>query len=220
MEISSIAAKAALFSTTFVLLATSLPASAAKYQQKSYPQIYGGLSAAALDLIADGNGLATSRFHPINLEANLGYKFNHYFAIEGKYGTGLDHDTNSGTASSLPVSIRMEQKNTWGAYLKGILPLGGIFVRGGGDNLTLYGLVGYGHGKTAYQIQPKVGTGTVHGHAYDGGLSYGGGLMIKMSRDWAIKAEYLHVYKQDEIPFDGSDVSQVSLGVNYFWSCR
>lgn len=209
-----------------VLLIASGPASAGYYSSNdgmTYPQIYGGLSVGMTGFDVSGrykgNELNTPSMDLIDGTANIGFKFNPYFAIEGRYGAGLESAQEKGRLGLSHVSVEMKQKHIAGIYARGILPIGGIFTHKGRDNVTLYALLGHAGGKLSHNITDRDGFGGIKGSSRNSGFSYGGGLTVKMNPSWGLKFEYLQLYKDKNVPVEGNKIEQISIGLNYYWSC-
>jgi len=111
---------------------------------------------------------------PLMLQAQVGYFFNDYFAVEGRYGTSIQRSGSlniDGLASAL---------------LKGNVPVT--------DQLSMYGLLGY---SSVTIDQQNVGSST------QGGTSFGIGMHYALSSDTAMTFEFLNNLSSDEARLNG-----------------
>lgn len=111
---------------------------------------------------------------PLMLQAQLGYFFNDYFAVEGRYGTSIQR-SNGLNVDSLASAL-----------LKGNVPVT--------NQLSMYGLLGY---SSVTIDQQSVGSST------QGGASFGLGMHYALSSDTAVTFEFLNNLNSDEARLNG-----------------
>jgi hypothetical protein len=111
---------------------------------------------------------------PLMIQAQLGYFFNDYFAVEGRYGTSIQR------------SGGLNVDSLASALLKGNVPVT--------DQLSMYGLLGY---SSVTIDQQNVGSGT------HGGASFGLGMHYALSSDTALTFEFLNNLNSDNARLNG-----------------
>ncbi|WP_418641886.1 porin family protein [Vibrio chaetopteri] len=117
---------------------------------------------------------ASADASPLMIQAQLGYFFNDYFAVEGRYGTSIQR------------SGGLNVDNLASALLKGNVPVT--------DQLSMYGLLGY---SSVTIDQQNVGSGT------HGGTSFGLGMHYALSSDTALTFEFLNNLNSDNARLNG-----------------
>lgn len=131
----------------------------------------------------DESGFET--VNPTALAVRVGAEVNPNLAIEGRLGVGLAEDTVSG--------IDLEIDNFYGAYVRGLLPLGTV---------TPYGLLGWTKGKAT------ASAGSVSVSESDSDLSYAVGVDAWLSKTVALNAEIGRLLKGD-----GYKIDALSFGI-------
>jgi len=123
-----------------------------------------------------------------------GYKFNSYFAVEGRYWFGLDDVTVAGSADVI------DAPDAWGIYAKPMYPVT--------EELDIYGLVGYAD----VELNPA---DTLNGRNTDG-FSWGLGASYEITESISVFADYVALIN-DTIAFQDVDVETVNVGVSYLF---
>lgn len=140
-----------------------------------------------------------------NVMLQVGYQFNQYFAVEGRYTVSvgdfsLTHNHDHGLKEDADIDL-----SNIAIYLKPIYPIG---------NLSLYGLLGYGQIDREFNAEPH--------HTWDGsGFQWGAGLQYAVMDNLLIFADYTLWYDEDGEPHDrlprllDTDFSAISIGLTY-----
>ncbi len=140
-----------------------------------------------------------------NVLLQVGYQFNQYFAIEGRYTVSagdfsLTHNHLSGVEEDSDIDL-----SNVAIYLKPIYPIG---------DFSIYGLLGYGEIEREFNKEPY--------HTWDGsGFQWGAGLQYTFMDNFMIFADYTLLYDEENEPHDSiprlidTDFSIVSIGVSY-----
>lgn len=126
---------------------------------------------------------------PTAIAFRLGKELTPNFAVEGRFGTGLSDDAV--TVSGVRVAVEVE--SFYGAYARGILPLGAV---------SLYGLLGYTKG----EITARAGAVSVS--ADDSDITLGLGADINLSKNSAINLEIAQL-------LEGTGYEANSMSVGY-----
>lgn len=150
--------------------------------------LYIGVNYASVDY--EETGFPT--VSPTAIAFRIGNELNKNVAVEARLGTGLSDDTV--TVSG--VGIAVEVDNFFGAYVRGILPLGRI---------SPYGLIGYTKG----EVTARVGNISVSDD--DSDFSYGLGADFNLNKTSAINVEWAKL-------FSGADFDVYALSVGYKYS--
>ncbi len=120
-----------------------------------------------------------------------GYKFNSYFAVEGRYWFGLDDVTVAGFADVI------DAPDAWGIYAKPIYPVT--------DSLDIYGLAGYAdvdlNGFTDRNTD---------------GFSWGLGASYEITETFSVFADYVALV-DDTIAFRDVNIETINVGVSYLF---
>jgi opacity protein-like surface antigen len=148
--------------------------------------LYAGALISRLTYSEDG----LSDLNPTAIGFKLGTQINPNFAVEARLGTGLSEDTIDGT------DIDLELDNFIGVYGKGIFPLS--------ESVSLYGLVGYTHGK----LTASNSIGSVSDS--DSDFSFGFGADFALSKSASIGVEWARLFEGD-----GYEVDGLSVGVSF-----
>jgi len=155
--------------------------------------IYIGLAYSYMSHDIDYAGLGTRAemdFNGVILE--LGYQFNEYVSVEGRYATTIGDDIDDIASSS--------EATGWGLFVKPMLPLS--------ERATVYGLLGYSKTDTSNTLD-------ITGVDFDeDGLSWGGGFALDMNEDFTVFGEYVRWYDDTVGGYDHV-VDGFSLGVTY-----
>ena len=125
-------------------------------------------------------------FSSVMLQA--GYKFNSYFAVEGRYWFGLD-DVDLGTVANPDV---VDAPDAWGIYAKPMFPVT--------EDLDIYGLVGYAD--VSFEEED-----------FDG-FSWGLGLSYEITESFAVFADYVALTDETNA-FEDFNVETYNVGVTY-----
>lgn len=123
----------------------------------------------------------------------VGYQYNKYIAVEGRYWYGLSDVTQNMTGQT-EVDVSGDY-SAWGVYLKPMYPLG---------DLNVYGLLGYASvildGDNGFNWETD-------------GLSWGVGLQYAFTDNLSVFADYIMMGEADEYTLNGVDgaVSDISI---------
>jgi len=122
----------------------------------------------------------------------IGYKFNPYIAVEGRYWFGIDDVT----LPAYPDAI--DAPNTWGMYVKPIYPVT--------DTFDIYALLGY------------AGVDTSLNKVDD--FSWGLGVSYAFTKSVLMFVDYVSLYNDDRDINDGVvnkeyEIDTINLGVTY-----
>lgn len=123
----------------------------------------------------DANIGANTSWDDLGLNANVGYLFNRYFAVEGgfTYSPGYTYNTAGTTFNS--------NYYMFDGAAKGILPLSDMF--------SLYGKLGvaYNDYTSSWNGCPGCGTPTYYGSNF--GVLFGAGAQFNLARHWSLNLE-------------------------------
>ena len=111
----------------------------------------------------------------------VGYQYNQYIALEGRYSFGFNTDYDPGTTGNLSGDYDGDF-SSWGLYLKPIYPMG---------DFAIYGLLGYG-GVMLDNLE--------QGDAYESGFQWGLGVSYAFTDTVSVFADYISLY--DDTGFD------------------
>lgn len=140
-----------------------------------------------------------------NLLLQVGYQFNQYFAVEGRYtfsvgDHSLTHNFEGGREEDVDIGI-----SNLAIYLKPMYPIG---------DFSLYGLLGYGKIEREFNVAPT--------HEWDGsGFQWGAGFQYTVMDNVSIFADYTLWYDEDGEPHEriprllDTDFSVVGVGISY-----
>ncbi len=158
------------------LLAASLSVISVPAFAQNESGSYVGVGYAALDYEISGAEFSTPA-----MIINGGYKFNPYFALEGRLGLGLDDDTIGG--------LTAEIDNYFGGFVRVGYPVHQL--------LNPYAMLGYGQSKVS--ISNASASTSISDD--DSDFAYGIGASIGFSDSVFAKIEYMNYY--DENPGTG-----------------
>lgn len=128
-------------------------------------------------------------YHSIMI--NLGYKFNPYIAIEGRYnGSFDDNDMDDYTENS--------DVTAWSFFVKPMYPLA--------PEMDIYGLLGYS--------QTEANNDSKATSVDEGSFSWGAGGSYAMTEDFSLFAEYTQFYNDTLNGFDHV-IDSFNIGVFY-----
>jgi len=153
----------------------------------------------------DGTIVKDTDSNANNILLQVGYQFNQYFALEGRYTFSagdftLTHNHLGGFEEDADIDL-----SNIAIYLKPIYPIG---------DLSVYGLLGYGKIEREFNAEPH--------HTWDGsGFQWGAGLQYTVMDNFIIFADYTLWYdKENEVHESiprllDTDFSVMSVGVSY-----
>ena len=150
--------------------------------------LYGGAFVSRVTYAEDGLDDA----NPTAIGVKIGASISKNFAVEARLGTGLSDDSVS--VLGVPVSIKVD--NFYGVYGRGILPLS--------DQASIYGLLGYTHGK----LKGDFTGGSVS--ISDSDVSYGIGGDFAVTPTVSLNVEWARLFKGDDFKVDG-----LTFGVSF-----
>ena len=139
---------------------------------------------------------------------DLGYKFNDYIAVEGRYWIGVNSDASlfHDGQDWAPVDT---DSDAWGIYVKPMYPVT--------DAFDIYGLLGYGSATLN-------DNGTFNGDVE--GISWGVGASYAFTDNWSVFVDYV-AFTEDTLTnnaitaaFDDTsnydhDFDTLNIGINY-----
>ncbi len=129
----------------------------------------------------------------------VGYKFNPYIAVEGRYGMTFGNPD----ASDAPI-IGDSDITVWSIYVKPIYPVAPEF--------DIYALLGYASANVTGNI---LYNGTVTSFDVDeSGFSWGVGGVYAITEEFSVFADYLLFHDESSTYFD-EVLDSFSLGVTY-----
>jgi len=140
-----------------------------------------------------------------NAMLQVGYQFNPYLALEGRYTTSvgdfsLTHQHLNGFEEDADIDL-----SHMGIYLKPMYPVG---------DFSVYGLLGYGKIEREFNTEPH--------HSWDGsGFQWGAGLQYAINDSILIFADFVRWYDEEGEPHDrlprllDTDFSVMSVGLSY-----
>jgi opacity protein-like surface antigen len=134
------------------------------------------------------------------LMLQVGYQYNDYLAVEGRYAFGLggsEYDTgNLANGGEYDGDV-----STWGVYVKPMYPIG---------DFNLYALLGYGE---------VMLSDLEAGDAVEGGFHWGLGAGYAVTQNFSIFVDYLSLYDDTGFDYraknDAIDSNAWTLGVSY-----
>lgn len=135
-------------------------------------------------------------FYPLGLGFKAGVEVCPYFAAEARYASGVKSDD----ASFMGFNVNLSLDYLYGAYAKGILPLGPA---------SPYVLVGYTHGKETEKVK-AIGLSE---SASAGGFSYGVGVDVPITKAVSLNAEWARLIKGTDAGGVGFKIEQMSVGI-------
>ncbi len=145
---------------------------------------YAGVGVSGMSL---RNDLSDEEFSTMGVMLQIGYQFNPYFAVEGRYTHSVgDVKYDRGITSNPNYSAYPTDFTNVGIYLKPTISL---------DNLVLYGLLGYGEVKLT-----NIPLGPGSADRAESGFQWGVGAEYRVSKDISIFVDYVRFY--DDKGFD------------------
>ncbi len=145
----------------------------------AYGSVYGGFSASYTNAeYSYSNTSNSAQGHPILLQGQLGYFFNDYAAVEGRYGT------------SIKRSGGLVAENLFSVFVKGNLPIT--------SQVALYALTGYSSAKLDQQQL---------GGSSENGVSFGLGAHYAFGKQTAVTIEYVNYFSNDTAKLGGFNIS-------------
>lgn len=169
-KVSAIIAGVALF--------TAINAQAEFY--KSKPYVGGNLSGTSLSVSGGPDDLSL-----LSGYARFGSRFDDYFSLEWRIGTGLQDDDVDISGSKTDVSLDL----FYGAYVLGGFPVTEYFYP--------YALIGYTQAEL--ELNDRLFTADYEEHDF----SFGIGVNFDVSNQFAINLEYLQYIKENGVELSG-----------------
>ena len=105
---------------------------------------------------------------------DLGYKFNDYIAVEGRYWIGINSDSDNILHDGNQYDPLDTDSDAWGIYVKPMYPVT--------DSFDIYGLLGYG--------SASLNDTSAFGDDVDG-ISWGVGASYAFSDSWSLFVDYV-----------------------------
>jgi len=128
----------------------------------------------------------------------VGYNINSNFAIEGRLGTGLDDDTQF-LAEFSGTDVTFEVDSIVGIYGRGRLDLS--------ERFSVYGVLGASQVKATVSLS---GLPDAENTETESSASYGLGVDMAFSKQWALNVEVIRY-----LDHDNYDLDIASAGVTY-----
>ena len=149
----------------------------------------------------------------------MGYKFNSYVAIEGRYWFGLDSTVDAIGSVIDGESYGDVGINAWGIYVKPMYPVT--------DALDIYALLGYGAASVNYSGYSSYYDTFISGRSdsFDG-FSWGLGASYSFTDNVSIFVDYTSIYNDDTSlgntltrtdREEDTELSTVNFGVSYMF---
>ena len=161
-------------------------------EESSY---YIGMGVGGITL---NNDSSNEEFTSTQLMLQMGYQYNKYIAVEGRYAFGFNTDYEVGTTP--PVTSYGDISN-WGIYLKPMYPIG---------DFSVYALLGYGG-----VILDKINDGD----AYENGFQWGLGAQYAITQNISVFIDYVSLYNDTGFDYiaryDDIDSDVWTLGMSY-----
>lgn len=154
---------------------------------------YGGLEYGQYDL--SFGGLSAE---PEGIRARVGYRWSEHFAVEAFYGLGAKEDERKVNG----VDVDVDLNDTYGIYLRGILPMG--------EKANVYGIVGY----SSIEVDNFIGP-TASGSkdsVSDSDYGYGVAADYNVFKQVFLSLEYMRMLDGDKIE---ADVLNAGIRVNF-----
>lgn len=141
---------------------------------------------------------------------DVGYKFNDYVAVEGRYWIGINSDSDNILHDGQDYDPLDTDSDAWGIYVKPMYPVT--------DALDIYGLLGYG--------SASLNDTSAFGADVDG-ISWGVGASYAFTDNWSIFVDYIAFTDDtltnnaitDALGVDGSsydhEFDALNFGFNY-----
>ena len=168
-----------------------------EYFQPTENRFYIGLSTSSFNMNDD---FTDEKISSNDIGLLAGYKFNDYFAVEGRASMGLNMDYNPGMTGNNSSDYDGDY-TSWGIYLKPMYPI---------DDFRIYGLIGFG-GTQLSNLE--------NGDAYENSFQWGLGAEYNIHEDYAIFVDYVKAY--DDTGFDyraqnrNVEADKVTVGLYY-----
>ncbi|WP_233080966.1 porin family protein [Rheinheimera soli] len=134
------------------------------------------------------------------LSAVAGYKFNDVFAIEGRFGLGIQDEEYSSALTSAKVGV----DHSYSILGKASWPML--------ETLSVYGIAGFN--KTKYDFKVNDGD-TLRDDYSEDGLIYGAGAELHLTSNLSLNLEYAVLPEIGDDDEDNLDVESISAGINY-----
>ena len=132
----------------------------------------------------------------------LGYKFNSYVTLEGRYWGAIDDNTYIDRYDGIEKTVDVD---AWGIYVKPMYPVS--------DAFDIYALLGYA--ETDYSITNNVDV--VSGKP--DGFSWGLGVSYEFSNNFAVYIDYTSLYDDDTTNAQGwrvdEEIDVTTIGFSY-----
>jgi opacity protein-like surface antigen len=132
----------------------------------------------------------------------VGYVFNPYVAMEGRYSIGFNMDYDKGnTLGTFNGQSLDNDFSSWGIYVKPMYPVG---------DFNVYALLGYG-GEMLSDLRG--------GDAYEDGFQWGLGVSYNVTENWSVFVDYVSLYDDTGFDYvgmaDSWDSDTWTIGVSY-----
>jgi len=117
----------------------------------------------------------------------MGYKFNSYVAIEGRYWFGLSDTFSNAWTGTNGYDLSVD---AWGLYVKPMYPVT--------DALDVYALLGYGAAQADVSgWNNTTGFNSIHGDSWDG-FSWGLGASYAFTDNVSIFADFVRIVSSSD----------------------
>lgn len=174
--------------TLSIVLAASIIAIPFQVFASSEVDAYLGIGYGVGEYSAEG----VPDFNPSGMVVRFGGIFNRYFAIEGRFGVGLEEDTQN--INGVDVSVELDT-------LMGAYGVGHIYF---GKSSSVYGLIGISRVEGTVKA-PSIPGATASDNEND--LSYGIGVDVGITQSISLNIEYVSYVTKTDL-----DLSAIGLG--------
>lgn len=164
---------------------------------------YVGVGLSGLSLRDDASD---EEFSALGVMLQVGYQYNQYIAIEGRYTINVgDLEYDNGKTQNPAYDDYPADFSNIGIYLKPMLPMG---------DLVIYGLLGYGQTKLTNM---PLSAGSAD--RAENGFQWGGGMQYNLGENIVVFADYVRFYDDTGFDYRATTANVVSdawtLGVSY-----
>ena len=164
-------------------------------------RFYAGFGVSHMSML---NDVSKEEFSATGQSVHVGYQYGKYIAIEGRYSVNAGNVSyESGNTGAIDLADYPTDFSNMAAYLKVIYPF---------DNVSIYGLMGYGEVKLT-----NIPIGDVD--RAESGFQWGGGISYMIGDSFEVFIDYVFLY--DDTGFDhlatqaDQEANQITLGLSY-----
>ncbi|MDQ7084055.1 MAG: porin family protein [Sulfurovum sp.] len=164
-------------------------------------RFYAGFGVSYLSML---NATTKEEFSTTGQSVHAGYQYGKHIAIEGRYTVNFSAVSYaSGTTGGLDLADYPTDFTNIGLYAKVLYPM---------DNISVYGLMGYGEVKLTNIPIDDVDRA-------ESGFQWGGGISYMIGDSFEVFVDYIFLYSGTGFDFlalqDEQDASMLTLGLSY-----